>query len=68
MNKNIINLNTENLQRIQEILERFPYNTNFRLISESGSGIGSCLYLELETKVEGIPGVFTAEISGVEDW
>ena len=61
-------LNRNDIEKITEILEKFPDVTSFKLQSESGSGIGSVLTMTFAQKLNGVNGSLSVEISGVEDW
>ncbi len=61
-------LNRKDLEKIQEVLDKFPDVEYFELEQESGSGIGSVTSVLFTQKVNGYPGQFKIEISGVEDW
>jgi hypothetical protein len=58
----------EDIEKILEVMNKFPTETTYCLKSDSSSGIGSTMTLTLQTTVEGLSGEFTVEISGVEDW
>ena len=61
-------LNRKDLEKIKDVLDKFPEIDNFELEQESGSGIGSVTLMTIFTDVNGAKGSFTVEISGVEDW
>jgi len=63
-----INLSRTELKKIQKILDQFPKIDNFKIKESYNTGIGSNLYLELETIVHHIDGKFIVEISGPENW
>lgn len=58
----------KDIEKILEIMNKFPKETTYCLESDSSSGIGSTMTLTLKTTIEGLEGQFTVEISGVEDW
>ena len=58
----------KDVEKILEVMNKFPEDTKYLLESDSSSGIGSTMTLTLQTTVEGLAGEFTVEISGVEDW
>lgn len=58
----------KDVEKILEVMNKFPKDTEYLLESDSSSGIGSTMTLTLQTTVEGLAGEFTVEISGVEDW
>ncbi len=63
-----MHLNRKDLEKIQDVLAKFPEVEYFEIEQESGSGIGTVLSLLFTQKVNGYPGQFKIEISGVEDW
>ena len=58
----------KDVEKILEVMNKFPKDTTYLLESDSSSGIGSTMTLTLQTTIEGLAGEFTVEISGVEDW
>lgn len=58
----------EEVEKILEIMNRFPDAKNFMLEQDSSSGIGSVTSLTVFTEVSGYDGEFKIEISGVENW
>ena len=58
----------KDVEKIIDVMNKFPNETTYCLESDSSSGIGSTMTLTLQTTVEGLSGEFTVEISGVEDW
>ena len=58
----------KDVEKILDVMNKFPKDTTYCLESDSSSGIGSTITLTLKTTVEGLAGEFTIEISGVEDW
>jgi hypothetical protein len=58
----------EEVEKILEIMKKFPDAESFRLEADSGSGIGSTTALVVHTQINGLDGEFTVEISGVENW
>ena len=61
-------LHKDDLKLISEIVSEFPDVDNFKLESDTSSGIGSVLKLIVSTKVMGRDADITFEISGVENW
>jgi hypothetical protein len=61
-------LNRKDLEKIQNVLEKFPEVDHFELHQEGGSGIGSVTKIVFHQMVNGYSGQFEVEISGVEDW
>lgn len=58
----------QDVEKILDVMNKFPKDTTYCLESDSSSGIGSIMTLTLKTTLEGLAGEFTVEISGVEDW
>jgi len=58
----------EEVEKILEVMKKFPDADNFYLESDSSSGIGTTTTLTVSTTVEGLDGKFTVEISGAENW
>lgn len=58
----------KDVEKILDVMSKFPADTTYYLESDSSSGIGSIITLTLKTTVEGLAGEFTVEISSVEDW
>jgi len=58
----------EEVQKILDIMNKFPDATAFELLQDSSSGIGSVTELIVRTTVNGLAGEFKTEISGVENW
>jgi len=58
----------EEVQKILDTMDKFPEATSFELLQDSGSGIGSVTSLVVHTTINGLPGEFKTEISGVENW
>ncbi len=61
-------LNRKDLEKMQDILSKFPEVDHFEINQESGSGIGSVITMKFTYEVNGHLGNFEIEISGVEDW
>jgi hypothetical protein len=58
----------EDVQKILEVMDKFPEATSFELLQDNSSGIGSVTELVVHTTVNGLAGSFKTEISGVENW
>lgn len=58
----------KDVEKVLEVMDKFPDTASFILQSDSSSGIGSTITLTVQTTVNDIDGEFTVEISGVEDW
>jgi hypothetical protein len=61
-------LNRKDLEKIQDVLAKFPEVTNFELLQENSSGIGSITTIKFMKEVNGYYGTFDIEISGQEEW
>ena len=61
-------LNRKDIEKIYELMTKFPEVQTFELKQERCSGIGAVTTLEFEQVVRGNTGSFKIEISGVEDW
>jgi hypothetical protein len=61
-------LNRKDLEKIQDVLAKFPEVANFELLQENSSGIGSITTIRFMKEVNGYCGTFDIEISGVEEW
>jgi hypothetical protein len=58
----------EEVVKILDTMDKFPEATNFELLQDNSSGIGSVTTLIVHTTVNGLDGEFKTEISGVENW
>lgn len=61
-------LNRKDIQKIQEVLDKFSDVDRFELEQDNCSGIGSVITMTFEKEINGVRGSFDVEISGVEDW
>lgn len=61
-------LTKKDVEKMLEVMDRFPEAKSFRLEQEGGSGIGTITTMTIDTNINGYEGEFTVEISGVEDW
>lgn len=61
-------LNRKDLEKIQDVLAKFPEVTNFELLQENSSGIGSITTIRFVKEVNGYFGTFDIEIAGEEEW
>ena len=61
-------LTRANVEDILAAMQKFPDCRSYELKESGQSGIGSILTLVVDTKVNGLPGKFEIEISGVADW
>lgn len=61
-------LHRNDIERISEILAKFPDVEAFELTQESSSGIGSVTYVTFAQDINGCKGSFEVEVSGVEHW
>ena len=58
----------KDVEKILEVMDKFPDATSYRLKSDHGSGIGSILSLTMDTTIADTSVEVKVEISGVEDW
>ena len=61
-------LNRTDIEKIAEVLEKFPDVHSFELNQETGGGIGTIITMTFDQTVNGVNGSMTVEISGVENW
>lgn len=61
-------ISIEDVEKILEVMKKFPDASSFFLQSDSTSGIGSVMTITVRTQINGLDGEFKTEISGVEDW
>lgn len=61
-------LHRNDIERISDILAKFPNVEAFELTQENSSGIGSVTYITFAQEVNGCKGSFEVEVSGVEHW
>lgn len=58
----------KDIEKIKEVLDKFPNIDVFELEQNGHSGIGSVTVMTFAQNVNGLSGSFDVEISGVEDW
>jgi hypothetical protein len=61
-------ISIEDVEKILEIMKKFPDATSFKLVQDGHSGIGSITSIIVCTEINGLDGEFKIEISGVESW
>ena len=61
-------ISIKEVEKILEVMEKFPDAASFELVEEGQSGIGSITSLIVHTNIGGMDGEFKVEISGVENW
>tara|TARA_R110000796_G_scaffold87122_2_gene188250 strand:- start:2073 stop:2330 length:258 start_codon:yes stop_codon:yes gene_type:complete len=61
-------INKRDVEKILEVMNKFPNAESFALAHEASSGIGSVITLTIRTQVNELNGEFSVEISGVENW
>ena len=61
-------INKRDVEKILEVMNKFPNAESFALAHEASSGIGSVITLTIRTQVNELDGEFSVEISGVENW
>jgi hypothetical protein len=63
-----IPLFTDEIDKIKQILDKFPEATMVTLTRETGSGIGYTLTAAIPYSQDDLDGTFTTEITGVDSW
>ena len=61
-------IHRKDIEKIKEVLDKFPNLEVFELEQTGHSGIGSITTMTFAHEVNGTKGNFEVEISGVEDW
>ena len=61
-------INKRDVEKILEVMNKFPDAESFALAHEASSGIGSVITLTIRTQVNELDGEFSVEIAGVENW
>lgn len=61
-------LHRKDIEKIVEVLEKFPDLHTFELVHDNSSGIGSYVAIRFDHNVNDVKGTFEVEVSGVEDW
>lgn len=61
-------LHRKDINKVKEILDKFPDVEVFEIEQDSSSGIGSVVSITFSQEVNGLRGSFEIEISGVENW
>ena len=61
-------LHRKDIEKLKDILDKFPDITAMEIHQDNSSGIGSCTYVSFAQEINGYKGSFEVEISGVEDW
>ena len=61
-------LHRKDIDKVKEILDKFPDVEVFEIEQDSSSGIGSIVSITFSQEVYGIRGSFEIEISGVGNW
>lgn len=61
-------LHRKDIEKIKEILNKFPNVEIFELEQEGGNGIGTCTHMTFTQEVNGQKGSFNIEVAGVESW
>ena len=64
---NII-LHRADIERITDVLKKFPNVEIFELEQQGGNGIGTVLTMTFKENINNLQGSFTVEISGIESW
>lgn len=63
-----IHFHREDIAKIQEVLDKFPGVGSFQLKVYAESGIGTTATMTFYQTVNDIPGEFTVEVWGTENW
>jgi len=63
-----IKLSRDDITKIDDFLSDFPEVTSVILTEDSKGCLGSIITASVETKVYNHKGIFSIEISGVQDW
>ncbi len=58
----------KDIEKIQEVLAKFPDVETFEIDSDNSSGIGAVVTMTFDHEVNGMRGNFRIEISGVDNW
>jgi hypothetical protein len=58
----------EEVEKLKDILDKFPNVKTLELHQDTSSGIGSYTYVSFAQEINGYRGSFQVEISGVENW
>ena len=61
-------LHRSDIEKISDILAKFPDVEAFELTQETSSGIGSVTYVTFAQNINGHKGSFEVEVSGIENW
>ena len=61
-------LHRKDIEKIKQILDKFPNLEIFEIEQEGGNGIGTYTYMTFAQEVNGQKGSFNIEIAGTEDW
>ena len=69
MGVNKIGLNVSEIKDIADCIDNFPLATNAYVeITVESNGLGKTTTIEFSTKMNGIDGKFSVEITGSSDW
>ena len=61
-------LHRKDIEKIKEILDKFPNVEVFEIEQDGSNGIGTYTHMTFAQEVNGQKGSFDIEIAGVEDW
>lgn len=61
-------LHRDDIQKMNELIKKFPDAEFFDIESDNSSGIGAHLTMKVQTKIQNIEGTFEMTISSVENW
>jgi len=61
-------LQRTDIEKIVDVLDKFPEINSFEINEENCSGIGNIITMTFAKEINGLTGSFNVEISGVENW
>lgn len=61
-------LHRDDIQKMNELIKKFPDTEVFEVESDNSSGIGAHVTMKVQTKINDIEGSFEMIISSVENW
>jgi hypothetical protein len=61
-------IHRETVQKILDVMDKFPDHDVFKLDVDNSSGIGSTITLTVDVLYNSCAGKFTVEVEGSENW
>lgn len=61
-------LHRDDIEKINEVMSKFPEADTFELLQDNSSGIGSHTTMIVHTTINDVEGKFEVVISSVENW